>query len=209
LPKATKLHKAEHMAALPYAQIPAVMASLRGNKDVAAKLVEFLVLTAGRLDEARLAVWNEFDFEIGVWTVPANRMKGGRKHRVPLTSRMLEVLHSLPRSEDSTLVFPSCQGAKVPLSGITALDMLRRFTGDSSTLHGCRSTFRDWAGDCTAVQREVVEAALAHVLGDQTEAAYRRSDALQKRRALMEAWSNYCSGEPADEKVVQLIKPAA
>jgi integrase len=197
LPKPQKLTRGHH-AAMPYASVPAFMASLRAREGFAAALLEFIVLTAARTGEARGARWSEMDLDAKVWTVPATRMKGGREHRVPLSERAIEILKAMAElRRDDALVFPSAKPDK-PLSDAT----LRRMA-DNVTTHGFRSSFRDWAGEETHFPREVAEAALAHVVGDTTERAYRRGDAIEKRRALMEAWAVHCGAEPAGSNVLR------
>jgi integrase len=207
LPKVTKLKKVEHMAALPYADVPAFMAKLRSTDGVLACLAEFTILTAARVSEVTGARWNEIDLEAGVWTVPAGRMKMDRDHRVPLSDRALEILAALSRGGE--YVFSSSSRADRPIWGTVPLALVKRIAGDADiTLHGFRSSFKDWATDCTHTQREIIEAALAHKVGDAVEAAYRRSDALAKRCDLMNAWASWCGGEPIGANVVQLKSAA-
>jgi integrase len=189
LPKAQKLARGHH-AAMPYEAVPAFVEELRKRDAMAALALEFLVLTAARSGEVLGASWSEIDLEAKVWTVPANRMKANREHRVPLVPRAIEILEKAKMVQTSDFVFPG-QKAERPLS-VMALEMvLRRMKIEDATVHGFRSSFRDWAGNETAFQREVAEQALAHVIGDKAEQAYRRGDALDKRRALMEAWGNF------------------
>lgn len=204
LPKRQKLTRGHH-AAMPYDEVPAFIADLRSREALAARALEFTVLTAARSGEALGATWGEIDLEGKLWTVPAARMKAGREHRVPLTARALAILAevaALRRSEESSeFVFPGHK-AKRPLS-VMAMDMcLRRMGRDTVTVHGFRSSFRDWAGECSSHPREIAEAALAHVVGDATERAYRRGDALEKRRKLMDAWAGFI--EPKAANVVTL-----
>jgi integrase len=189
LPRASKLTRGHH-SALPYADVPAFMVHLREQKGVGALALEFTILTAARSGEARGATWAEIDLDAGLWTIPASRMKGAREHRVPLSGRAVEVLREV-RPLGGELVFPGLRGR--PLSDMSLTAVLRRM-GINVTVHGFRSSFRDWCGNETQVPREVAEAALAHALADKTEAAYRRSDALAKRAAFMAAWANYCTG---------------
>jgi integrase len=183
--------KQEHHAAVPYKDLPAVMAKLRLSSGNAARVVEFLTLTAARSGEVRGATWAEFDFEQALWTVPADRMKAGRVHRVPLSARAVEILLAMKQRATGELVFEG-EREGVSISDTAMVKALRRASKGDETLHGMRSAFRDWCGDHTEFPREVAEAALAHVIADKTEAAYRRSDALQKRRTMMEAWDKYC-----------------
>ncbi|OYW61992.1 MAG: integrase [Rhizobiales bacterium 17-65-6] len=204
LPKRQKLQRGHH-AAMAYEDVPAFMARLRRLKGSSALAFQFLVLTAARSGEVRGATWAEIDLTAGVWNVPANRMKAGRLHRVPLSAAAVEVLEKAKslhlKPEGSTLVFPGAK-AGAPLS-LTALDMLLRRLGLEITAHGFRSSFRDWAGEETSFPREVAEAALAHTVGDATERAYRRSDALEKRRKLMEAWAQFLDGS-GETRVIHL-----
>jgi integrase len=190
LPKRQKLTRGHH-AAMPFADVPQFMARLRKRDAVAALALEFTILTAARSGEVLGARWNEIDFGRKVWTVPAARMKGGREHRVPLSRRVLAVLKKLDSARTGEYVFSGRRPGK-PLSGMAMEMILRRMKADNTTVHGFRSSFRDWCGEVSTFPREVAEAALAHVAGDQTERAYRRGDALEKRRALMEAWANHC-----------------
>ena len=187
LPKRQKLTRGHH-AAMPFAAVPQFMARLRKRDAVAALALEFTILTAARSGEVLGARWNEIDFEAKIWTVPAARMKGGREHRVALSRRALAILEKLNTARTGKYVFTG-QRPGTPLSGMAMEMILRRMKIDSVTVHGFRSSFRDWCGEVSTFPREVAEAALAHVAGDQTERAYRRGDALEKRRALMEAWA--------------------
>jgi len=186
--------KVKHHAALPYAQLPAFMAALRERPSISARALEFLILTVARTEEIRFAVRGEVEGD--VWTVPAGRMKAGREHRVPLTQAALDVLAKVWPPEDmaprSEWIFPSRDLIK-PLSNM-AMDKILRLDGLEVTVHGFRSTFKDWAEDCTNFSNGTIEAALAHQVGDETERAYRRGDALLKRRKLMEAWAGFCGG---------------
>lgn len=194
LPNPTKLKPGGHMAALPVAELGAFMTRLRDVGGQGARALEFLILTAARSGEVRGTTWSEIDLKEKVWTVPAGRMKGGREHRVPLSPAAVTLLEALPRIAGTDLVFPSARGQS--LSDRTLLAALRRM-GIDVTAHGFRSTFRDWCGEYTNFPREVAEAALAHAVGDATEQAYRRADALTKRRKLMDAWAGFCSRSPS------------
>lgn len=205
LPKRQKLQRGHH-AALPFEKIAAFVGEVRTRYATAARALEFLILTAARSGEVLGATWGEIDQEAKLWTIPAVRMKAGRDHRVPLAPRALEILEDMAkqRSREASpgdYVFPG-QKPKRPLSIMTLEMLLRRMKREDITTHGFRSTFRDWAGEMTHFPREVAEAALAHVVGDATERAYRRGDALEKRRKLMEAWATYCEPKPADNVVV-------
>lgn len=184
-----KSERVKHHPALPYAQLPALMTELRGRTDVSSRALEFLILTAARTNETIGARWSEFDFSEKLWAVPGERMKSGRPHIVPLSDRAIELLQSTPRENGSDFVFIGSRAMK-PLSNMAMLELLRDLR-PGYTVHGFRSTFRDWAGDMTNYPRDVIEAALAHVVADETEAAYRRSTAVQKRRRLMEAWAKF------------------
>lgn len=190
LPHKGKVTRVEHHPAIPYANLPAFMAALRERRGNAALALQFVTLTAARSSEARLATWREIDVERGIWTVPAVRMKGRREHRVPLCPPALALLRHIHPLSDSpeSLVFPGQLSR--PMSDMSLTAVLRRMRQDF-TVHGMRSAFRDWAGEETSFAREVAEAALAHVVGDKAEQAYRRGDALEKRRALMESWGSF------------------
>ena len=190
LPKRQKLQRGHH-AAMSYSVVPAFVKRLRLVRGMSAFALEFAILTAARSGEVRGARWGEVDLKAKVWTVPAARMKAGREHRVPLCPRAVEILETLAqvKQEPDDLIFPGKRKG-APLSDMSLTALLRRLKIEA-TVHGFRSSFRDWAGDATAFPREVAEAALAHAIGDATEAAYRRSDALEKRRKLMEAWAAF------------------
>jgi integrase len=210
LPARQKLTRGHH-AALPYEQLPAFVRELRSREAVAASALEFLILTAGRSGEVLGATWGEIDAKAKVWTVPASRMKAGREHRVPLSARALKVLEAMKplatgSDRDSLPVFPSQERGK-PLSSM-ALAMLMRRIGADTTVHGFRSSFRDWAGEVSSSPREVAEAALAHTIGDATERAYRRGDALEKRRKLMETWATYVEPKAGGTNVLPFAKAA-
>lgn len=194
-----KSERVKHHPALPYAELPPLMNNLRERKDVSSRALEFLILTAARTNETIGARRTEIDFTEKLWTVPGERMKSGRPHIVPLSDRAIEVLKSLPRetSGDDGFIFIGARSGK-SLSNMAMLELLRGLRS-GYTVHGFRSTFRDWAGDRTNYPREVIEAALAHVIIDETEAAYRRSTAVQKRRRLMNEWSKYCSADATRE----------
>lgn len=193
LPERARLTRGHH-AAVPYAVLPVAVKAIVRVDAVSARCLEFVALTAARSGEARNATWSEIDMNQAVWTVPSDRMKAGKEHRVPLTPRALVILEQQRRLATCDLVFGGGAGGR-PISDTAMVKLLRRVSGDdTATLHGFRSSFRDWAGDETGHPREVIEAALAHQLKDKTEAAYRRSDALAKRRELMEAWAAYLAG---------------
>jgi len=197
LPKPSKVKKKNHFAALPWQQIGAFMKDLRQRKGTAARCLEFIVLTACRSGEARLATWDEINFKDKVWTVPADRMKAGKEHKIPLTDDAIRLLKNLPRFEGSNYVFTAARGG--PLSDM-AVSMVCRRMGAGAVPHGFRSTFRDWAAENTNFPREVAEMALAHTIESAVEAAYRRGDLFDKRRRLMEAWGAYCNKVQSDEQ---------
>jgi integrase len=204
LPARQRLTRGHH-AAMPYQDVSGFLTALRGREAVAALGLEFLVLTAARSGEVREARWSEIDLEAKVWTVPAGRMKAGREHRVPLSARALKILETVKPLGGGGYVFPG-QKTNRPLSGM-AFEMLLRRMKAKCTTHGFRSSFRDWAGEASTFPREIAEQALAHVVGDATERAYRRGDALEKRRKLMDAWAGFC--EPrTGSKVVPMRKGA-
>jgi len=192
LPSHKKVKKIEHHAALAYDKVPAFMRSLENQDGFVAMALRFAILTAARTNEVLGARWNEIDFATKVWTVPAERMKGSREHRVPLPPGALSILESMRIARKNDFIFPGERRGK-PLSNMCMLMLLRRMKIDT-TVHGFRSFFRDWCGEETHYPREVAEAALAHVVGDKAEQAYRRQDSLEKRRALMNDWDAYCSG---------------
>jgi integrase len=204
LPKRAKLTRGRH-AAMPYADVPPFLASLRERPATAARALELCILTATRSGEALAARWDEIDFEAKVWTVPAERTKAAREHRVPLSDRAVAILGEMEAARTGKYVFPG-QGADRPLSNMAFQILLRRLKS-RYTAHGFRSSFRDWCGNETHFPRELAEHALAHVIGDKAEQAYRRSDALMRRRDLMDAWANYCE-RGASENVVSFKRPA-
>jgi integrase len=191
---------------MAYQDVPAFIAQLRECNAIAAMALEFCILTATRSGEVYGARWSEIDVEAKVWILPAARMKAARAHRVPLSERALVILGKLGDAKTSDYVFPSPRGRK-PLSHVSMAKVMHRLQIDGATVHGFRSAFRDWAGNETHFPREVAEAALAHTIGDKAEQAYRRGDALEKRRTLMEAWANFC--EPrAGGNVVSMTRRA-
>lgn len=203
LPARSKVTTVRHHNALPYADMPNFMADLRSRQGMAARALEFAVLTAARSGEVRQADWSEFDLQTRVWTVPAGRMKARREHRVPLSNGVIKILDDLASVSETGVVFPGKRQG-MPLSDMSLTAVLRRMGLGGPTVHGFRSSFRDWAGECTSFQREVAEAALAHMVGDKVEAAYRRGDALEKRRKLMDAWNAYCDGASAKSNVIAM-----
>lgn len=193
LPKRKRLQRGHH-AALPWKQVPEFIAKLRLRPAVTARALEVIILTAARSGEVRGMTWDEVDLVAKVWTVPGERMKMGKPHRVPLSNRAIAVMRSASTPAAGQLVFPFGKQGKA-LSDMAFKSLYERMDYDDITTHGFRSAFRDWAGEATDFPRELAEAALAHLVGDAVERAYRRGDALEKRRALMEAWAAFC--EPA------------
>ena len=197
----------KHHPAMAVDELPAFMAELRERDSISARALEFTILTAARTSEAIGATWEEIDLEEGTWTVPAERMKAHKPHTVPLSKAVLDLLRALPRVKGESYVFPGARAVQ-PLSNMAMLELLRGMNGDGLSVHGFRSSFRDWAGDHTNFARNVIEHALAHRIKDKAEAAYRRSDALEKRRKLMEAWASYCA-KPLTGNVRRLHGKAA
>jgi integrase len=185
---------------MPYDQVGEFAAQLKQDSSISARALEFLILTATRTNEVLGATWEEINWRGKVWTIPAERMKAGREHRVPLSSRALGILAEMSEVKRGPLVFPGRTG-EVPMSNMTMAALLKRSTGSGVTVHGFRTTFRTWAAEQTGFAREIAEQALAHTLSDAVEAAYRRTDLLEKRRKLMEAWSNYCAATRKSEVV--------
>jgi len=190
LPRRARLTRGHH-AAMPFAAVPGFMGPLKTMQGVAPRALEFTILTASRSGEALGATWGEIDMKEKVWTVPAERMMAGKEHRVPLSDRAVAILEEIQQGRTSEFVFPGFKRGR-PLSDMSLTAVLRRME-TAVTTHGFRSSFRDWAGDHTSFPRDVVEAALAHAIENRTEAAYRRSDALEKRRKLMAAWADFCN----------------
>jgi integrase len=207
LPAPSKIAKVNHHPALLWRDIGAFMGRLAKDDGVSALALQFVILTAARTGEVIGARWSEMDLGLAVWTVPAERMKAGREHRVPLSDQALAVLRVVaklrtnPRADG--FVFPGGKPGK-PLSSMALLMLLRRMARGDLTTHGFRSTFRDWCAEATNYPREVAEAALAHALRDKTEAAYQRGDLMEKRRCLMEEWAVFCTRPAAAAKVVPL-----
>lgn len=193
LPRRQKLQRG-HQPAMPYEEVPAFVGRLRARDAVAARALEFLILTAARSGEVTGATWGEIDLGSKVWTIPGDRMKAGREHRVPLSGRAIEILNEaakLRESEEPTAhLFPSSRRGQ-PLSNMAFKQLLVRMGEKGFVPHGFRSSFRDWCGECTPFPREVAEAALAHIVGNSVEQAYRRGDALEKRRQMMEEWTAF------------------
>jgi integrase len=212
LPARQKLTRGHH-AAMAIDDLPGFMASLHARPAVAARCLEYAILTAARSKEALRARWHEIDLQAHVWIIPPvdpfdgeRRMKAGREHRVPLTERAVAILREMEALRDGVFVFPGLRRSQ-PLSSMALEMLLRRMKVESATVHGFRSTFRDWAGNRTSYPRELAEHAIAHVIGDKAEQAYRRDDALERRRPMMEAWAAFCHPRPAG-KVISLSRTA-
>jgi integrase len=201
LPARSKVKKLEHHAALPYSQISTFMTELRKMEGIASRALEFAILTAARTGEVLGATWSEINLHEKVWIVPAGRMKGGREHRVPLSPLALEIIGKARKG----FLFPGA-GPDQPLSNMALLMLLRRMGHGDTTVHGFRSTFRDWASERTNYPTEVAEMALAHAVGDKVEAAYRRGDLFEKRRRLANDWARFCAMPEQKGSVVQLRK---
>jgi integrase len=198
LPKQSKLAR-YHFAALPYADVPAFVASLHTGETTARLALEFLILCVGRSIEVRGAVWGEIDLDAAIWVIPARRMKAATDHRVPLTARAVTILQIMEARRCGDLVFPGARRGR-PMMPRT----LRRLLPPGMTVHGLRSTFRDWAAEQTSFPREVIEQCLAHRTGSAVELAYKRSDLLERRRQLMQSWADFCGGS-AVENVVSIV----
>ncbi|HED5893852.1 TPA: integrase arm-type DNA-binding domain-containing protein [Salmonella enterica] len=197
LPMPSKVQNKKHHAALPYGELGTFMTELRTRTGISARALEFSVLTVARSGEIRGAVWDEIDLTAKTWTIPAERMKASKEHRVPLSDAAVALLKMLPRFNDNNLVFPAPRGGQLSDMSLTAV--LKRMGRCDLTQHGFRSTFREWAGETTSYQREVIEHALAHQLADKAEAAYQRGTLWPKRVALMDDWTDYCGYEPVDK----------
>jgi integrase len=199
-----------HHRALPYLEISEFMAALRGVDGIAARALEFAILTAARTGEVIGARWGEFDTENRLWTIPANRMKAGKEHRVPLSDAALAIVGAMEAIRQGEHVFAGKKAGE-PLSQMALLMTLRRMGRGDTTTHGFRSSFRDWAAERTNFPAEVAEMALAHAVGDKVEAAYRRGDLFAKRRRIMDAWAKFCAAPPTagGGKVVALHEAVA
>ena len=200
--------KGEHHAALPYAEIAAFMVSLREQEGVAARALQFAILTAARTGEVIGAQWTEINVAERLWTIPAERIKAGREHRVPLSDVALAILEKMAASRSGVFVFPGGKADR-PLSNMAFLMLLRRMGRGELTAHGFRSSFRDWVAEKTSFPAEAAELALAHAVGNKVEAAYRRGDQFERRRELAEAWARYCCEPEPMGRVVKLARPAA
>jgi integrase len=201
LPARAKVAKVEHHTALPIEDVASFMVELRKQEGSGAKALEFAVLTAARSGEVRGAMWDEIDLRGAVWTIPADRMKAEREHRVPLSDAAVALLRSLPREAEQDLVFQAPRGG--PLSDMTLTAVLRRMKVDAVP-HGFRSTFRDWAAERTNYPRDVAEMALAHAIDSKVEAAYRRGDLFDKRRRMMADWSAFLAKPGGRAEVIDM-----
>jgi integrase len=208
LPKKSKLRRVEHHAALPYAEMGDFMAALKQQEGVSSRVLEFAILTVARTGEAIGAKWPEINFAERLWTVPAERMKAGKEHRVPLSGAVIAVLEEMQKIRHGVFVFPGAK-ARRPLGNMALLVLLRRMGRGDLTTHGFRSSFRDWVAERTDFLSEVAEMALAHTVSDKVEAAYRRGDLFQKRRQLMDAWSLFCAAPVADNTATVISISAA
>ena len=204
LPRRSKIER-QHHAAMPFEAVRGFIAKLRESESVAALALEFAIHCASRTAEVVEARWGEIDRAAKLWTIPAERMKAGREHRVPLGARALAIFETAERIKVGEYVFSGQLRGK-PLSNMAMAMLMRRLGAAAFTVHGFRSSFRDWAGEATSFQREVAEAALAHTIGDKAEQAYRRADALAKRRKLMDAWGGYLGTSDAGSKIVSIRK---
>lgn len=203
LPARSKVRRVKHHSALPYSEIGMFVRDLREHTSIGALGLQFLILTAARTGEVIGATWDEIDLAQKVWTIPAQRMKTEKEHRIPLSDCAIAVLEQLKKHQVSEFIFPG-QVKRRPLSNMAFLQLLKRMKRGDLTAHGFRSTFRDWAAERTGYPREVAEAALAHTIGNKVEAAYRRSDLFEKRRRLMSDWADFCETLPADGVVVPM-----
>jgi integrase len=205
LPAPAKVRTVAHHAAIDWREAPGLMRRLAGMAGTSARALVFAILTAARSGEVRGMTWGEVDVEAAAWTVPAARMKAAKEHRIPLSPAVLDLLDA-PAANDQ-LVFPSPSRPDRPLSDMSLAAVLKRMGRGDLTVHGFRSTFRDWAGETTQHPREVIEAALAHRLKDKAEAAYARGDLFIKRRRLMEDWASYLASVPAEVSELRPTSP--
>jgi integrase len=204
LAKPNKISAVKHHRAIAVAEIPAFATKLRARDDIAARALELVMLTAVRSSELADAKWSELDFAAKVWTIPGERMKRGREHRVPLSDRAVTLFKSIHPVKGADLVF---EGIKSGDNTGSLLAVMREIAGHGQTVHGLRSSFRDWCGERTNYPRDLIEEALAHAVGDKTERAYKRSDLLEKRRKVMDAWARYCASTPAvGGNVVEMVR---
>jgi integrase len=203
LPRKSKVRRVEHHPALPYAELGIFMADLRQQNGIAARALEFTILTAARTGEVIGARWDEINFTEKLWVVPSARMKAGQEHRVPLPPAALAILEDMRAIRSGDFIFSNGRGSQ-PISNMAMTMTLRRMGRGGLTVHGFRSSFRDWAAERTNFAREVAEMALAHTVSDKVEAAYRRGDLFEKRRQLMSAWARYCGTATTGADIVAL-----
>ncbi len=208
LPMLKKKNRVTHHAALPFDRVGEFMADLRKQEGFAARALEFVILTATRTSEVTGARWDEFNLSTGVWTIPGERMKAGNEHRVPLSPAAAALIKNMSTIRLNDWVFHGQRIGK-PLSNMAMLELLKRMERRDITVHGFRSTFKDWASECTNYPREVTEMALAHTIGDKVEAAYRRGDLFEKRRLLMAEWAKHCERIKLPGKVLSLRRKRA
>ncbi len=204
----SRLINVKHHSALPFNKMNDFLVKLRKQEGIAAKGLEFIILTATRTGETRLAVWDEIDFENKLWTIPAERMKMKKAHEVPLQDAAIDILREMKMVQVSNFIFPGAKKDR-PMSDMTFTKLLRRMEYDEITVHGFRSSFRDWAAERTSYAREVVEMALAHEIENKVEAAYRRGSLLEKRRKLMNEWLKFCNQKLAKGNNVVSINEKA
>jgi integrase len=207
LPACSKVRQVQHHSALPYAELPGFLVALREQEGIAARALEFTILTAARTGESIGATWGEINWTDKVWIIPGARMKGRKEHRVPLCDRALAVLREIRPADDSSIneqfIFSRAKRGR-SLSNMAYLMLLRRMGRADLTVHGFRSSFRDWTAERTNFPSEVAEMALAHVVSSKVEAAYRRGDLFEKRRRLMQQWTTFCTTSPAQNNVTPL-----
>ena len=206
LPAPAKIKKVKHHRALPMDDMYRFMSALKERESIAARCLEFIILTAARSGEARGATWDEIDLQGRVWTIPGERMKAGREHRVPLSDEALKLLQDLPRHVGSDLVFTAPRGGQ--LTDVVMGELLKRMKVDA-TVHGFRSTFRDWTAERTSTPHHVAEMALAHTIKNEAEAAYRRGDLLAKRARLMQDWARFIDSPPTTGDVTPIRRSGA
>jgi integrase len=209
LPKPSRVKTVTHHPSMPYTEVPPFMGELSENGSVSALALRFLILTATRTSEVLKAQWSEIDLKAAVWTIPGQRMKGKQEHRVPLSDAVIADLKALPRIEGNPYLFPGARYGR-PLSNMALLQLMRgmgygvKGSRGDYVPHGFRSSFRDWSGEVSSFPRDVAEMALAHVIENKVEAAYRRGDLFEKRRKMMGAWAVFMGLEKTDRKVVQI-----
>jgi integrase len=204
LPARGQIKKTVHHAAMPYSELPGFMSGLQKSEGVAARALEFAILTAARTGEVIGARWDEISLQDKTWVIPAARMKGGREHRIPLSERAIELLRALPRERDNDFVFIGAR-AGAGLGTMALVQVLKRMNPEF-TVHGFRATFKTWASETTNFPNFVVEQAMAHAIPSAVEASYRRGDLLAKRRQLAEAWSKYCTSPPPPAGAVVVMR---